>query len=77
MRLAAGNQVAFTSHAVDRMDERGATSRDLIKGILTATRAGYQTNHENWKLTGGVDLDGDDMIIVVDFVGDLLVITIW
>ncbi len=77
-RLAAGNQVMFRQHARDRMNERGATVRDVINAIITATIATYQAPpRDNWKLTGGTDRDGDSMTVIVDFMADLIVVTIF
>lgn len=64
-------------HAIERMQERNATSGDVIAAILSSSKAAYQSDRENWKLTGGVDLDGDAMTLIVDFIGDLAIITIW
>ncbi len=76
-RLARGGQVWFRQHAYDRMAERNAVVADVIAAILTSTRAAYQSDRDNWKLTGGADLDGDDMVVIVDFVGDLVIVTIY
>ena len=76
-RLARGGRVTYTRHAFDRMEERGATPGDVIEAVLSATRARYQTDRENWKLTGGTDAVGDPLAVVVDFIGNLLVITIF
>lgn len=76
-RLARGGQVWFRQHAYDRMAERNAVVADVIAAILTSTRATYQGDRDNWKLTGGADGDGEDMIVIVDFVGDLVIITIY
>ena len=76
-RLARGGQVVFRQHARERMDERGATARDVISAILTASVATYQNDRQNWKITGGVDRDADSMTVIVDFWADLIIVTIF
>jgi hypothetical protein len=46
-RLARGGQVAFRGHALDRMEERGATARDVIAAIVSATTAAHQSDRNN------------------------------
>jgi hypothetical protein len=75
-RLAAGGQVSFTHHAYERMDERNATTRDVISALMTATKATAETTSK-FKVTGGVDLDRDDLNIVVALENNALVVTIF
>lgn len=76
-RLARGGQITFSAHADKRLREHGATPRDVVTAIVTAWTARYQTERNNWKLTGGVDRSGDPLVVVVAFVGNLLVVTIF
>jgi hypothetical protein len=48
------------------MDERGATARDVQKALVTATDAEWQPDRQNYRVTGGVDLDGDSLSVAVD-----------
>jgi hypothetical protein len=56
-------------HAVERMQERGATQEDVSEAILTAKQVTPSKQHRNrWQLTGGCDLDGEplDVVFAVD-----------
>ncbi|MBA3460440.1 MAG: hypothetical protein H0T46_10795 [Deltaproteobacteria bacterium] len=59
------------------MDRRNAKRLDVVTAILTATSATYQDGRDNWRLRGGHDREGDAMTVVVDFVADLLVVTMF
>lgn len=59
----------FTVHARDRMRERNARAADVRNAIRTATSARRRENG-SWKLTGGKDIDGDDLDFAVDISGD-------
>jgi len=64
-------------HALQRMQERGAVLADVQSALLTATRASWQQEHSSWRVTGGSDLDGDDLTVAVEFTGELLVRTMF
>jgi hypothetical protein len=64
-------------HALQRMQERGAVLADVQNALLTASYARWQEEHGSWRITGGVDLDGDDLSVAIEFTGDLLVRTVF
>jgi hypothetical protein len=74
---AAVNRVAFTSHALARMAQRGANRRDVLNALGSASGAQWQTDHETWKVDGGVDQDGDELTVCVLIEGDLIVCTLF
>jgi hypothetical protein len=76
-RLARFDRIVITAHAGRRMDERGATERDIRKALLTATAAVYQDDRENWRLDGGVDIDGDDLMLICDIDAYVIVVTLF
>lgn len=72
-----GNQYRFKiPHSYDRMAERGATEDDVLRALATATGADLQDNGRH-KCTGGVDLDGDDMTVIVELQSDVIIITLF
>lgn len=74
---AAAGMVRFVGHALQRMNERGATARDVIHALETATRARPSDKPGRWRLQGGEDLDGEDLTVVVAFDGEVVVITLF
>jgi hypothetical protein len=76
-RLAGLNRIVYSSHARDRMFERGATARDVRAALLSATVARWQADRRNFKVDGGVDCDGDEMTVIVDIQADVIVVTIF
>lgn len=73
---AAAGRVRFSGHAYERMDQRGATERDVIKACASATTCRHAAEPGRWKVTGP-DLDGDDLTVVVVFDGLVMVVTIF
>lgn len=57
------------------MPERSANALDVRQAMLTATKAVGQPNG-TWRLFGGLDLEGDELVVVVDISDGVLVITI-
>ena len=76
-RLARSNRIRITSHARRRMDERGATERDIRKALLTATAAVHQDDRRNWRVDGGMDIDGDDLMLICDIEANVIVVTLF
>lgn len=76
-RAANGNQVNFSSHALARMHQRGATRRDVTHALTTATSARWQADHESWLIEEGVDLDGDELSVACVIENGVLVVTIY
>jgi hypothetical protein len=59
------------------MAERRVTKRCISRALQTATGAIHQVEKDRWKLTGGVDVEGQELILIVKFDRDVLVITIF
>lgn len=57
--------VILTRHAEDQMDARSITIRDVLNALQTATAARYDDDRRTWRLTGGVDLDGEETRVVI------------
>lgn len=76
-RLARFDRIVITSHASRRMDERGATERDIRKALLTATAAFHQDDRENWRVDGGVDTHGHELTLICDLEADVIVVTLF
>lgn len=76
-RLASLGRVDYPAHALERMDERGVERDDVIRALLTASRARWQSNHGTWCVEGGIDRAGDDLTVIVVIEADLVVITVF
>lgn len=77
-RLALGRQIRISSHVVlHRLAKRNGTPEDIRSALLTAVRATYQSDRDNWKVTGGVDTDDDDMTVIVVIEADLIIVTFY
>ncbi len=75
---AAGISGVFvmTDHAMDRAEERNIGRKDVRNALTGATAATLQDNGR-WYITGGVDLDGVTVTLVVKVVGGILVVTLF
>jgi hypothetical protein len=76
-RLAGLGRIRYTLHATQRMSKRGATADDVQNALVSASRATHQPANDNWRVSGGVDLDGDDLTVVVDIQADVVVVTLF
>lgn len=75
--LARLDRIVITSHARRRREERGATEADVRNALLTATAAFRQADRDNWRVEGGVDIDGDDLTLICDIEADVIVVTLF
>lgn len=76
-RLARLGRVRFSRHARDRMAERGASEPDVRHALVTATSTLCQSDRASWRLEGGFDLDGDDLVVVLAVEANVLIITVF
>ena len=60
-----------------RMAERGVTRKCIARALQTAKEAFHQRENDRWKLTGGVDVDGDELILIVKFDRGVIVVTLF
>ncbi len=75
--LTRAGRVFLGDHALQRMEQRNIRRRDIDRGLLTATAATHQPERDRWKVTGGEDMDGDELTLVVEVHGLLLVVTVF
>jgi hypothetical protein len=66
----------MSDHAMDRAEERSIGRKDVRNALTGATAATLQDNGR-WSITGGVDLDGVTVTLVVKVVGGILVVTLF
>lgn len=59
------------------MNDRGATELDVREALLTAAAAIRQADRDKWRVEGGVDTDGDDLMLVCDIGVDVIVVTLF
>lgn len=76
-RLAGLGRIHYTGHALDRMDERGATRGDVRSALLSATSAAWQPDRSTWRVDGGADRDGDALTVIVNLEADVIVVTVF
>ncbi|HET7504270.1 MAG TPA: DUF4258 domain-containing protein [Kofleriaceae bacterium] len=76
-RMVRRGDVVFTRHAQDRMDERGASTDDVCNALVTARTAAHEPDRDRWKVSGGTDLDGDALQVVVAIEADVIVVTLF
>jgi hypothetical protein len=76
-RMVRRGDVMFTRHAYARMDERGASTDDVCNALLTAKEAAHDPERDRWKVSGGTDLDGDALKVMVAIEADVIVVTLF
>ena len=59
------------------MNQRGVSTADVVNAAVTATEASYQKDAQNFRVSGGVDCDGDGLTLVVDIYSDLVIVTVF
>ncbi len=74
--LARAGRVSYVRHAIERMDERRVTRKDVEHVLANATRCAWQPRKETWKVSG-VDLSGDELVVAVAIEDGLLVVTVF
>lgn len=72
---ASAGRVVVTSHARQRMQERGARMADVQAALAGATRC-EPAKENRWKVTGP-DLDGDELSAIVVVEDGVVVITLF
>jgi hypothetical protein len=71
-------QVRLTEHARERALERGVQRCDLESAVRTSMSAVWSAEHGSWRLSGGVDLDGEALAVAVAIDGTVVkVITVF
>jgi hypothetical protein len=60
------------AHGRARRYSRGRQERSSL-----GDRSDVAADHQTWKVTGGVDLDGDDLVCAVGLEDDVIVVTIF
>lgn len=68
---------SMTIHARVEAVEANATRFDIQNALRSARRALHQPEKDRWRVEGGTDLDGDELVLVVVFEGALVVITVF
>lgn len=72
-------RILFSSHAREEMANAGATERDVEFAIESATSALLSKDGEGrFKLTGGTDQRGEELVVVVrEIQPGLIIVTVW
>jgi hypothetical protein len=64
-RHAVQGALILGRHAQQRMIERNIMAEDVNNAAFTATTAKFQRDKGTWRLEGGLDLDGEVVVLVV------------
>jgi DNA-binding transcriptional regulator YiaG len=75
-RLAGLGRVRYSRHARQRMAKRDVKRPDVVHALRTATAAVWQADHQTWRVSGGVDGRGDELVCVVDLEADVVIIRV-
>jgi hypothetical protein len=68
-------RIRYTSHALERMDQRGASRQDVQAALSGASRCRAQPAGR-WKVTGA-DRDGDELVVIVVLEDGVVVVTVF
>jgi hypothetical protein len=74
--LARVGRLAYASHAVRRMSERGVTRRDVQHALTDATACAWQEAYGTWRALGA-DLREQELVVAVVIEDGLLVVTVF
>lgn len=74
--IGRGNLFVILDHAAERMSQRTVRRKDIANALSTATEADEETE-TRWKFSGGVDLDGDPLGVVVAFEWNTCIVTVF
>ena len=74
--LASAGRYILTSHALDRMRERGAQPGDVRQALVNANECMWQHERHTWRVTGP-DLEGDDLTLAVEIEENVVVVTVF
>lgn len=66
----------YGNHFIQRMEERGATARDVRRALLSATGA-QQRENGSWRILGGTDSDDEDLVVAVRVDDGLELVTLF
>ena len=74
---ARRNQFDIRPHAWLRMNQRGIVVADLRAAMMSAKSADWNAEEETWRLTGGTDLDGSELVVCVAVEWTVAVVTVF
>jgi len=78
---SAQRRVRVSRHGREQMECRCASWADVLEAVFTATSAIYDPGdppREKWRFEGGRDVDGDGLVLVVEFTdGEARVVTVF
>ena len=72
--FASAYRIVFGNHALERMELRHVGTDDVREALLTATSCRPE-GEPKWKVSGGHDLDGDELTVIVLLVRGVVVVT--
>jgi len=74
--LAGAYRVVISSHAYQRMNQRGATFQDVHHALVHAQCCVWQAQKGTWKVESA-DLDGDALTLAVVIQDGVIVVTLF
>jgi hypothetical protein len=77
--IEAGKTGRFwiTVHAREEAAQASATRYDVQNALRTAQRALHQSANGRFRVEGGTDVDGDELVLIVAFEGNVVVVTVF
>jgi hypothetical protein len=73
---AAANRIHLSRHALERGEQRSAQYADVRAALLSAS-ACRLAERDRWHVSGGVDLDGDELSLIVVIEDGVIVVTLF
>lgn len=77
-RATRYGRILLSNHAEERCEERGVRAGDIRHALLSATSAIPGDRPDRWVISGGTDIDGDPLTLVVRLIQPgLYVVTVY
>jgi len=70
-------QFVIRHHAWQRMNQRGVAEADVRSAMMTAKNAAWDGSRETWRMTGGTDLDENELVVCVAVSWTVAVVTVF
>jgi hypothetical protein len=73
---AAAGRLAYTHHALERMDQRNVSRADVVRALVNARSCRAGETVQKW-IACGPDMDGDDLDVVLVIRAGLVIVTVY
>lgn len=76
-RVVPSHALVITWHARQQMRARKVRAADICRALATAKTVIAQEAPTKWRFEGGVDADGDDLIVVASFENGVVIVSVF